>query len=169
MALLPIVEYPDPILKRVAESVTDFGPDLQRLIDDMTETLYAAPGLGLATPQVGRALALFVFDMGVAEPEKAHQLTVVVNPTIVSMEGEQNDEEGCLSVPGYRERTGRANHVTLKGLDRRGGEIVLEGEGLKARLFQHEVDHLGGILFIDRLSPLKRDIFFRKWRKRRQD
>lgn len=163
MAVLPIRTFPDPVLRIRAEEVSRFDADLQRLIDDMVETLYAAPGLGLAAPQVGVSLRLFVYDLSVQEGK--HPLVVVANPEIVKAEGEAIDQEGCLSVPHYRERVKRPSRLLLRGQDREGKPLELEGEGLLARLFQHEVDHLNGMLLIDRLSSLKRDVFLRKFRK----
>jgi peptide deformylase len=161
---LPIRTFPDPILRQKAKPVDRFDGPLQTLIEAMVETLYAAPGLGLAAPQVGESLRLFVYDLSAHEGK--HPLVVVANPEIIEASGEAIDEEGCLSVPHYRERVKRAARVRLRGLDREGKPIELTGEGLVARLFQHEVDHLNGMLLIDRLSPLKRDIFLRKFKKR---
>jgi peptide deformylase len=164
LAILPIRTYPDPILRQRAKPVTQFDDALQTLINNMVDTLYAAPGLGLAAPQVGESLRLFVYDLSVHEGK--HPLVVVMNPEIVETSGKETDDEGCLSVPHYREKVQRPAQVILRGLDRDGKKIELVGEGLSARLFQHEVDHLNGMLLIDRLSSLKRDIFLRRFRKR---
>lgn len=166
MAILPIRNYPDPILREKANPVTQLDPTLQKLIDDMVETLYSAPGLGLAAPQVGQSLQLFVYDLSVHEGK--HPLIVVMNPQIVETSGEEISEEGCLSVPNYREQVKRPSRVKLRGIDREGKPIEMAGEGLLARLFQHEIDHLNGTLLIDRLSSLKRDIFIRRFRKQRR-
>ncbi len=171
MAILKVVQYPDPVLFRKADPVTGFGDNrLQKLIHDMIETLHSLPGIGLAAPQVGQSIRLFVFDLSPQEdeftPYKGPQ--VVVNPEILKMDGEAVAEEGCLSVVGYRERVKRAVSVSLKGFDRTGKEIEMVGEGLVARLFQHEVDHINGMLMIDRFSSLKKDIFFRKLKKRKE-
>lgn len=166
MAVLPIRSYPDPVLRSKAKPVEQFDGALQRLIGNMVETLYAAPGLGLAAPQVGESRRLFVYDLSVHEGK--HPLVVVINPEIIETSGKIVDDEGCLSVPHYRERVSRPTRVVLHGLDREGKEIDLVGEGLTARLFQHEMDHLNGMLFIDRLSSLKRDIFLRKCRKQQK-
>lgn len=167
MAILEIVKYPQPVLLKKADEIRQIDGALQKRIDDMIETLYAAPGLGLAAPQVGDAARLFVYDLSVQEeaPETRKGPLVVINPKIIATEGEEIEEEGCLSLPGYTEKVRRALRVQLKGLDREGKEIRLEGEGLLARLFQHEVDHINGVLMIDRFSSLKKDIFFRKFKK----
>ena len=167
MALLEIVKYPEPVLLKKAAEVRQIDGALQKRIDDMIETLYAAPGLGLAAPQVGDPARFFVYDLAVQEesPDARKGPLVVINPEIIAMEGEEIAEEGCLSLPGYHENVKRALRVQLKGLDREGKEIRLEGEGLLARLFQHEVDHINGVLMIDRFSSLKKDIFFRKFKK----
>ena len=164
MSILRIHEYPDEVLKRVADPVQNVDGKLQTLIEDMFETLYAAPGLGLAAPQVGAPIQLFVYDMGIREGE--HERKIIINPTIVEQEGEIAEEEGCLSLPDYREVVKRAARVLLKGYDCDGKEIALEAKGLEARLFQHELDHLNGVLMFDRLSPLKRDLIQRKFKKR---
>ncbi len=173
MPLIEITEFPEPILKEKAKPIDQIDDRLQALIQDMFETMYAAPGVGLAAPQVGISLRLFVYDIGGREGQKnpgrgadPMQAGVFVNPEIVSMEGAQSDEEGCLSVPNYRQVVKRANRVRIKGLNREGREIEVEGEGLLARMFQHEMDHLNGILYIDRISSLKRNIFLRKFKKR---
>ncbi len=167
MAVLEIVKYPTPVLLKKAEEVRAIDGALQTEIDDMIETLYAAPGLGLAAPQVGDSRRIFVYDLSVQdkEPTARKGPLVVINPEIIEMGGEEVSDEGCLSIPGYHEKVKRAYRVLLKGLDREGKEIRIEGEGLLARLFQHEVDHLDGTLMIDRFSSLKKDIFFRKFKK----
>jgi peptide deformylase len=165
VAVLEIRQYPDPSLRRQVKTVESINGNLQRLIDDMFETLYAAPGLGLAAPQVGESLRLFVYDLSVAEEGKSRSPLVLINPEFVSKEGEASEEEGCLSVPEYRESVRRAARVAVRGLDRDGKEITVEGEGLLAKLLQHEIDHLDGKLFIDRISSLKRNIFLRRLKK----
>lgn len=164
MSILRIREYPEDVLKQPTEAVKNVDGKLQTLIEDMFETLYAAPGLGLAAPQVGASIQLFVYDMGIREGE--HERKIIINPTIVEQEGEVMEEEGCLSIPDYREVVRRAARVLLKGFDQHGQEIALEAKGLEARLFQHELDHLNGVLMFDRLSPLKRDLIQRKFKKR---
>jgi len=164
MSLLRIREYPEEVLRRAAAPVANVDGHLQTLIDDMFDTLYTAPGLGLAAPQVGESLRLFVYDMGTREGERERK--IVLNPVIAEQEGEIAEEEGCLSIPDFREVISRATRVLLKGYDRDGREVQIEAKGLEARLFQHEIDHLNGILMVDRMSPLKRDLFQRKLRKR---
>ncbi len=161
--MLPIHAYPDPVLKRKAEPVTRFDAVLQRLIDVMFETMYAAPGVGLAAPQIGESLRLFVYDVGAADGRPAPG--VLINPKVLSQSGQLIEEEGCLSVDGYRDLVRRATRIVVAGLDRDGKEIRLEGEGLFARMLQHEMDHLDGLLFIDRLSPLKRGLYLKKLKK----
>jgi peptide deformylase len=165
MAVLPIHEYPDPVLKAKAKPVTEFNHELQKLIDDMFETMYAAPGLGLAAPQIGRSLRLFVYDLKEGE-DQPRQSGVLINPEFISMSGTQTGEEGCLSVSEYRTPVTRANRVAVKGIDRKGKEVTVEGEGLMARLLQHEMDHLDGTLFVDRLSSLKRQMYLKRLKKR---
>jgi len=164
---LRIVEYPAPILLRRMPPVADIDGALQMRIDQMFATLYPSNGLGLAAPQVGEALRLFIYDLSVRDKEAGgpRKPVVVINPEIVAMEGEEVAEEGCLSIPGYFESVKRALRVHLRGVDRHGREIQMEAEGLVARLFQHEVDHLNGVMMIDHFSSLKRNIFLRKLKK----
>ncbi len=159
----PIVTYGTPILRQRTQEVVDVNGDLQQLIDDMAETMYAAPGVGLAANQVGSRHRLFVANP--AEDHDPSKLLVVVNPVVVESDGERVGEEGCLSVPDFREEVRRAGRVVLRGLDRHGTPIEVEGRDLLARIFQHEMDHLNGLLFVDRLSPAKRDILIRKLKK----
>jgi peptide deformylase len=165
MAVLPIHEYPDSVLKAKAKPVTEFNHELQKLIDDMFETMYAAPGLGLAAPQIGRSLRLFVYDLKEEEGRPRHS-GVLINPEFISKSGTQTGEEGCLSVSEYRTQVTRADRVAVKGIDRNGKEVTVEGEGLMARLLQHEMDHLDGTLFVDRLSSLKRQMYLKRLKKR---
>lgn len=164
MSILRICEYPEEVLRRTAVPVANVDGRLQTLIDNMFDTLYAAPGLGLAAPQVGESLQLFVYDVGIREGE--HERKIILNPVIAEQEGEIAEEEGCLSIPDYREVINRAARVLLKGYDRDGHEVQIEAKGLEARLFQHEIDHLNGILMVDHMSSLKRDLFQRKLKKR---
>ena len=161
---LRIREFPEAVLRQAAKPVEQFDAELERLIDDMIETMYAAPGVGLAAPQVGVPLRLFVYDVG--SPDGKQQPSVLMNGVILERRGTQSEEEGCLSVPDYRVVVKRANWVKVQGLDRNRTPVTLEGEGLLARLFQHETDHLDGHLLIDRISSLKRNMFSRKYRKR---
>ncbi len=137
----------------------ELNGELQGLIDSMIETMYAAPGIGLAAPQVGESKRLIVVD--VSTREEKHPLIVLINPVIVSVEGKIDSEEGCLSVPGYTSTIRRSERVLVKGVDREGRPVEIEATGLLSRVLQHEIDHLDGILFVDRLSPIKKE-FFRK-------
>jgi peptide deformylase len=159
----PILKYGDDVLQRPAERVDALTPELEVLIDDMIDTMYAAPGVGLAAPQVGVGLRIFVVDISVGR--RAEDLLVFVNPEFVEREGMQLEEEGCLSVPGFTATVARPVRVVLKGLDRKGNERVVEGRDLLARAFQHEMDHLDGTLFVHRLRGIKREQIVRKIRK----
>jgi peptide deformylase len=163
MAVLEIRRYPDPILRQKAEEVKDLNGALQRLIDDMIETMHEAPGIGLAAPQVGKPLRLIVAD--ISAREEGHPLIVLVNPEIVEAEGRIDSEEGCLSVPDYYSTIKRHAKVLVKGLDREGKPVEIEAEGLLARVLQHEIDHLNGILFIDHLSPIKKEFFKKRYKR----
>jgi peptide deformylase len=158
MAVLEIVEYPEKVLKRVGEPLEKFDEALEKLVSDMFETMYAAEGVGLAAQQVGLSLRLFVMD---CEGLKL----VAANPEIVSTEGEQEGEEGCLSVGKIHSPLKRASRVRLRAQDVRGQTFEQEAEGLAARCFQHETDHCDGLLFLDRLSPLRRDMVKRRFQK----
>jgi peptide deformylase len=164
MALLPILEYPDPRLKKVAAPVTAFTPDLVKLVRDMAETMYAAPGVGLAATQVDVHKRVIVIDVSEAKDD----LLVLVNPEIVSAEGEAECEEGCLSVPGYYDKVTRAARITVRARDERGEPIERTAEGLLAVCIQHEMDHLVGKVFVDYLSPLKRARLAAKQRKKQR-
>jgi peptide deformylase len=159
-----IVEFPEAVLRQPAKPVEQVDAEIDRLIDDMIETMYAAPGVGLAAPQIGVPLQVFVYDIG--HTDGKHQPKVLINPVILERRGAQSDDEGCLSVPDYRVVVSRANWVKIQGMGRSGTVVTLEGEGLLARLFQHETDHLHGRLLIDRISSLKRSMFLRRHRKR---
>ena len=158
MAVMEITEYPSQVLKAVGEPVVEFGAELERLAADMFETMYAAEGVGLAAPQVGLSLRLFVMD---CEGLKL----VAANPEIVSTEGEQEGEEGCLSIGKVHAPLRRAARVRLRAQDLKGEFYEREAEGLTARCFLHETDHCDGTLFIDRLSPLRRDMVKRRFQK----
>jgi peptide deformylase len=159
----PIVKFGDPVLQSRASDVPAIDDDLQTLIDDMIETMYAAPGIGLAAPQVGVSLRVFVVDLSLGR--KAEDLIVMVNPEFVDRDGMQLEEEGCLSIPGFNATVVRPTRAVLQGLDRTGQRRTVEGSGLLARAFQHEMDHLDGTLFVDRLRGIKRDLIVRKIRK----
>ncbi len=166
MAVLDIRKYPDPVLKRKTNRVERIDAELQRLIDDMFETMYAAPGVGLAANQVGVPLSLAVIDISPRQEKgKRSGPLVIINPVMLSMDGSVTEEEGCLSIPDYTEKISRAAKVRVRAQDRNGEELEIEAEGLLAKALQHEIDHLNGLLFIDRLSGLKKDIFRRKYRK----
>lgn len=161
--LREIVKYPDPVLEKRGEPVTEFNDELRALVDDMFESMYAAKGIGLAAPQIGLSKRLTVID--VSFKEKPEDKIVLVNPEIVSREGKQYEEEGCLSLPEIREKVSRAAKVRVKAQDLQGKWFEMEGEELLARAFQHEIDHLDGILFFRRVSALKRDLILRKIKK----
>jgi len=161
--LLPIRKFGDEGLRRPSEPVDFFNRELERIVRDMIETMYGAPGIGLAAPQVGLNLRLATVDLSVGED--ASQLITICNPEIVSSEGEQKSEEGCLSIPEFTETVTRPSKLVVKGLDLHGEEIRFEAEGLLARCFSHEIDHLNGVLFIDRLGVLKRNLIVNKIRK----
>ncbi|MFO1414686.1 MAG: peptide deformylase [Burkholderiales bacterium] len=164
MALLPILEYPDPRLKKVASTVTAFTPEIAKLVRDMAETMYAAPGVGLAATQVDVHKRVIVIDIS----EEKNDLLVLVNPEIVAAEGEAECEEGCLSVPGYFDKVTRAARVTVRAQDERGETFERTAEGLLAVCVQHEMDHLLGKVFVDYLSPLKRARLAAKQRKKQR-
>ncbi len=161
--IYPIVKYGQPVLETQAKPVTDFNSDLEKLVADMFETMYAANGVGLAAPQIGLSLRLSVIDTSVGEDPTAK--LVLANPVIVSTEGEQTEEEGCLSLPDFRAKTPRPLRVTVRAHDIEGKEFAMTGEGLLARVFCHETDHLNGQLFIHHISRLKRESIRRRVRK----
>ena len=164
MAILHICTYPEEILRQRAEPITEIDEEVVKLVDHMVETMYSAPGIGLAATQVGVAKQVLVADIAPRRPES--ELIVLINPEIVAAEGEVIFEEGCLSVPDYQAEVKRHEKVTVRGLNLKGVEVEIEAEGLLAVVLQHEIDHLNGMLFIDRLSKLKRDLYKRKVRKK---
>jgi len=164
MAKLPILQLPEPVLRQQAEEVTEINGELQRLIDDMAETMYAAPGIGLAANQVGVLQRLIVLD--VAYRDGAKDLQVILNPCIKAGEGEVVREEGCLSVADFAAEVRRHSRVTVTGVDREGKPIEITGEGLLAVVLQHEIDHLNGVLFIDHVSRLKKSLYLRRLKKK---
>jgi peptide deformylase len=166
MAVRPICAYPETVLRQKAKRVETIDDELQYLIDDMIETMYAAPGIGLAAPQVGLSLQLFVVD--VTSGQDVNALQTYINPEIVSAEGRIREEEGCLSVVGVTGMTPRAERVVLRGLNREGNPVEVAAEGLLARAFQHEFDHLNGLLFFDRMGVVGRDLMKRKYKRAQQ-
>jgi peptide deformylase len=159
----PILKFGEGPLHERAKEVGELTSDIQKLIDDMIETMYAAPGIGLAAPQVGVPLRIFVIDLSVGR--KAEDLMVFINPEFLSLEGMQLEEEGCLSVPGFNATVARPMRAIVRALDRHGEMQTVEGTDLLARAFQHEMDHLDGKLFLDRVRGIKRDLIVKKIRK----
>jgi peptide deformylase len=165
MALLQILEFPDPRLRLRAQPVTQVDTALRTLIDDMFETMYAAPGIGLAATQVNVAKRVLVIDLS----ENHDQPLALINPEVLERSGVEETEEGCLSVPGYFDKVTRAEKVRVRALDRNGKQIEFEAEGLLAVCIQHEIDHLDGKLFVDYLSELKRTRIRKKLEKERKE
>jgi peptide deformylase len=164
MALLPILEYPDPRLKKVAAPVAAVTADVRKLVRDMAETMYAAPGVGLAATQVNIHKRVIVIDIS----DTKDQLRVFINPELLSAEGEAECEEGCLSVPGYYDKVTRAAKIRVRALDEHGETFELDAEGLLAVCIQHEMDHLIGKVFVEYLSPLKRARLAARLRKKQR-
>ena len=161
--ILPIVKYPEPVLQQPGEPVTEFDAELRKFVADMFETMYAAQGIGLAAPQVGVSKRVTVIDLSNAkDPEKK---MVLINPEVILSEGKIYEEEGCLSFPEIREKVVRAAKVRIRAQEEFGQWFEAEGEELLSRCMQHEIDHLDGVLFIFRISSLKRDLALRKIRK----
>lgn len=164
MALLPILEYPDPRLKKVATPVASVTADIRRLVADMAQTMYAAPGVGLAATQVNVHKRVLIIDVS----DHRDSLRVFINPELLSSEGEAEYEEGCLSVPGYYDKVTRAARVRVRALDEHGQTFELDAEGLLAVCIQHEMDHLKGKVFVEYLSPLKRARLSARARKKQR-
>ncbi len=164
MALLPILHYPDARLRKTAKPVSEVNDEIRRLIDDMFETMYDAPGIGLAATQVNVHLRLLVADIS----EHKDQPLVFINPELLATDGQEQTEEGCLSVPGIYESVKRASRIRVSALDRNGDRFELEAEGMLAVCIQHEIDHLDGKLFVDYLSEMKRQRIRRKLEKQRR-
>jgi peptide deformylase len=164
LMILPIVKYGDPILHQVCDAITVFDDELEKLSQNMVETMYAAPGYGLAAPQVGLLKRLIAIDVSVGEKKKS--LIILANPELINAEGDQFEEEGCLSIPSFTARVHRPSRVIVSGQDIHGKKKIIEGEGVLSRVFAHEIDHLNGVLFIDHLGAIKRDIIKRKIRKK---
>jgi peptide deformylase len=167
MPVAKIRIYPDPVLQTRAAEIKEIDARIAQLAADMAETMYAAPGVGLAAPQIGVSERLICVD--VKPPEGEKELITLINPVIIEAEGQVVEDEGCLSVPEIRENVARAERVLVEGLDLNERQREIEARGLLARVFQHEIDHLDGILFIDRISRLKRGIIQRKMRKLMQE
>lgn len=168
MSVREIRKFPDPVLRKKTDPVKAIDKNIEKLIEDMIETMHDAPGVGLAANQVGVSLQLAVIDVTSREERekgKTKPIIVIINPEILSMEGSVVEEEGCLSIPDYAESIKRAVKVKVRALDRTGRQFEIEADGLLAKALQHEIDHLNGMLFIDRLSPLKKSVFKRKYKK----
>jgi peptide deformylase len=161
--ILKIVKYPEPVLSQPGEPVTEFNDELRQLVADLFETMYAAQGIGLAAPQVGISKRLTVIDLSMGKEPK--DKLVLINPEIILSEGRLYEEEGCLSFPDIREKVVRAARVRIRAQDEHGKWYEMDGEELLSRAMQHEIDHLDGVLFIFRMSPLKRNLNLRKIRK----
>jgi peptide deformylase len=166
MAIRPIVKFGHPALHSPSEPVKEIDASIRQLLDDMVETMWHAPGIGLAAPQVAVPLRVIVIDLSVGEDKS--QIIRLVNPEFVEKDGEQKLPEGCLSAPGYEGAPARPARVVVRGLDADGKERKYEGTELLARAFCHEIDHIDGFLFVDRLTPLKRDLMRRKLKKHAQ-
>jgi peptide deformylase len=161
--ILPILKYGAAELRAVNKAVDFFSGELEKIVRNMIDTMYGSPGIGLAAPQIGINIQLATIDLSVGED--ANHLIVICNPEIISTEGAQNCDEGCLSIPDFSDTVSRPLKMTVRGLNIKGDEIEFEAEGLLARCFSHEIDHLNGVLFIDRLSPLKRTLIRNKIKK----
>src|SRR3989304_5193434 len=164
MAILKILTYTDTRINKTSPPVEKIDKEIEKLLDDIAVTMYDAPGVGLAAPQVGINLRVIVIDI-TARQEDSPGLIELINPVIISSEGVQIEEEGCLSIPGFSSEVKRKAKVKVQGLDRKGKLVEYEGNGLLARAFQHEIDHIDGILYIDRLSRLKRELLKKKIEK----
>jgi peptide deformylase len=156
-------KYPDPVLAKAGEKVTDFGPETAQLVEEMFESMYAAQGIGLAAPQIGISRQITVIDTSFKE--RPEDKLVLINPEVIERSGKQNEEEGCLSLPDIREKVQRAAWVKVRAQDVNGKFFEVEGTELRSRALQHEIDHLHGILFLDRLSRLKREMVLRRIKK----
>lgn len=166
MAIQPIVLYPDPFLRVSCKEVSEITAEVKALLDSMVETMYDAPGIGLAAPQIGSDLRVIVIDLnGPDDPENPPQLLRLLNPRIVHTEGEMESEEGCLSIPEIRETVKRAARIVVEAVDEEGKERTIEATGLLSACFQHEIDHLNGVLFIDHLSRVRRELIKSKLKR----
>jgi peptide deformylase len=161
--IFPILKYGAPELRKVSDPVTSFNGELEEIVKNMLETMYAASGVGLAAPQIGINIRLATIDPSIGEDKE--KVIAICNPEIVSVEGTQSGDEGCLSVPDFSETVTRPMKMVVKGQDLKGDEIMIEAEGILSRCFSHEIDHLNGVLFVDHLSPLKRSLIRNKIKK----
>jgi peptide deformylase len=166
MAVLEILKYPHPVLKKRCEPVGEIDEEVKKLIDDMRETMYGASGVGLAACQVGVSRRVIVLDVSPMDPQ--HTFFALINPEIIFEEGEIDHEEGCLSVPDYLEKVKRKEKVCVRGVSPEGLEVEIKGEGILAIALQHEIDHINGILILDRVSRLKREIYRDKLKKEKR-
>jgi peptide deformylase len=165
--ILKIVKYPEPVLQQPGEPVSEFNSELRKLVADLFETMYASQGIGLAAQQVGVAKRVAVVDL--SQAKDTAQKLVLINPEVIFQEGKQYEEEGCLSFPEVREKVSRAAKVRIRAQDEKGKWFEMDAEELLSRAFQHEIDHLDGMLFIFRMSALKRDLNLRKIRKMQRE
>jgi peptide deformylase len=163
MSILHIVKYGSPILAKTAKKIENIDEDIENLAQSMVETMYTAPGIGLAAPQINKGLRLITADLSIGE--KKEDLIILINPEVLNIEGSSTLEEGCLSVPGIHEKVTRPFHVTVKGIDLKGKERIIDADDLLARVLLHEIDHLEGKLFIEHLSPLKRNLIKKQLKK----
>jgi len=166
MAILEILKYPHPVLKKCCEPIGEIDEEVKKLIDDMKETMYGARGVGLAACQVGVSRKVIVLDVSPMDPQ--HSFLALINPEIISEEGEVDNEEGCLSVPDYLEKVKRKEKVCVRGMSPDGMEVEIKGDGILAFALQHEIDHINGILILDRVSRLKREIYRNKLKKEKR-
>lgn len=167
MGVREIKRFPETVLRKKAEPVTEIDGETRLLVDDMIETMHSAPGVGLAAPQIGISLQVIVIDTSVGEDLDA--VLVLLNPEIVSQSGSSLMEEGCLSVPGVATELERFEKVTISGINLQGEEVEIEAEGLMARVFQHEIDHLNGSLYWDRLGKIKRELLKKEYKKMKSE
>jgi peptide deformylase len=165
--IYPIVKYGDPVLEKPGAVIKKFDEELQQLVDDMFASMYAANGVGLAAPQIGKSIRLTVIDVSIGKNSEAK--IVLINPEIIHAEGEVREEEGCLSIPGFRGYVVRPQFVTVRAQNLKGESFEIRGENILARAFCHEIDHLNGVLFLQHLSMLKRDLIRRKIKKLRKE
>ena len=161
--ILPILKYGAPELRTVSKKVDAFDDELEKIVKDLFDTMYGSPGIGLAAAQIGLNLQLATIDLSVGED--ADRRIILCNPEIISVEGEQKSDEGCLSIPDFTDTVTRPSKITVRGFDVHGEELVIEAEGLLARCLSHEIDHMNGVLFVDHLSPLKRKLIRNKIKK----